>query len=348
VPAAFAARIIENMKGYAIVALQRDGTVTDWLADAESLTGYSRDEAVGMNIERIFTEADVAAGTPAEEVRKALEDGRHEDSRWHLRKGGERFWANGLTLPLNDGDAVVMKVFRDETPLKRADDQRILLLNELNHRVKNSLATVQSVVDQTLRSAKVDPGVRTDLIARIMALSSAHNVLVDQNWAGADLEAIIRDVTRAFNGPKGRIHLDGAPVHLHPSQAVTLSLVLHELVTNAAKYGALSIPAGRVEISWNLSLDSGGMRFLTLLWRESDGPVVEPPTRAGFGTRLLAGALNHQHGGARVHYEPEGVCAVLSCRLMEEGPAVAMTSEEPKPGATPPTSPPQLHPQPPT
>ncbi|MBX9459785.1 MAG: PAS domain S-box protein [Brevundimonas sp.] len=329
VPAAFAARIIENMKGYAIVAVTHDGTVTEWLADAENLTGYSRDEAVGMNISRIFTEADVAAGAPAEEIEKALEQGRYEDSRWHLRKDGERFWANGLTLPLDHGEAVVMKVFRDETPLKLADDQRVLLLNELNHRVKNSLATVQSVVEQTLRSAKVDAGVRNDLVARIMALSSAHNVLVDRNWAGADLEAVVRDVTRAFEGPQGRLHLDGAPVHLHPSQAVTLSLVLHELVTNAAKYGALSVPGGRVEVSWNLSLDSAGMRFLTLLWREGGGPPVEPPSRAGFGTRLLAGALNHQHGGAKIHYEPEGVCAVLSCRLMEEGPAVALTSEAP-------------------
>jgi len=327
VPPAFAARIVENLKGYAIIALTADGTVTDWLADAESLTGYSRDEAVGMNISRIFTEADVAAGSPAEEIHNAMELGGFEDSRWHLRKGGERFWANGRTLPLDHGKAVVMKVFRDETPLKRADDQRVLLLNELNHRVKNSLATVQSVVDQTLRSAGVDAGVRNDLNARIMALSSAHNVLVDRNWAGADLEAVVRDVTRAFDGPQGRVHLDGAPVHLHPSQAVTLSLVLHELVTNAAKYGALSAPDGRVDVSWNLSLDSGGMRFLTLLWRERGGPPVEPPTRTGFGTRLLAGALNHQHGGAKIHYDPEGVCAVLSCRLMEEGPAVALTSE---------------------
>lgn len=324
VPAAFAAKIIENMKGYAIVALTGDGTVTEWLADAESITGFSREEAVGMNIGQLFTEADLAAGAHTEEIRKALDQGRYEDSRWHLCKSGARFWANGLTLPLAHGDAVVMKVFRDETPLKRADDQRILLLNELNHRVKNSLATVQSVVDQTLRSAGVDARVRTDLIARIMALSSAHNVLVDQNWAGADLEAIIRDVTRAFEGPDSRFDLDGAPVQLHPSQAVTLSLVLHELVTNAAKYGALSVAEGRVEVRWNLSLDSEGMRFLTLLWREHGGPEVTPPTRFGFGSRLLASALNHQHGGARVRYDPEGVSAVLSCRLVEKGPAVAM------------------------
>lgn len=335
VPAAFAARIIENMKGYAIVALTRDGTVTDWLADAESLTGFSPDEAVGMNISQIFTEADVAAGAPEEEMRRALEEGRYEDSRWHLRKGGERFWANGLTLPLDYGEAVVMKVFRDETPLKQADDQRVLLLNELNHRVKNSLATVQSVVEQTLRSASVDAGVRNDLIARIMALSSAHNVLVDQNWAGADLVAIVRDVTKAFEGPEPRVLLEGPPVQLHPSQAVTLSLVLHELVTNAAKYGALSVPSGRIEIDWNLSLDAEGLRFLTLLWRERNGPPVEPPSRAGFGTRLLASALNRQHGGARVRYEPEGVSALLTFRLLEEAPSVVMTAEAPTAGARP-------------
>ncbi|HYD26190.1 sensor histidine kinase [Brevundimonas sp.] len=327
VPAAFASRIIENMRGYAIVALAEDGTVTGWLADAEALTGYSRDEAVGMNIGAIFTEADRAAGAHLTEIRRALDEGRFEDSRWHLRKNGERFWANGLTLPLLDGDAVAMKVFRDETPLKRADDQRILLLNELNHRVKNSLATVQSVVDQTLRSAGVDARVRNDLTARIMALSSAHNVLVDQNWAGAELEAIVRDVTRAFDGPQSRLRLEGPLVQLHPSQAVTLSLVLHELVTNAAKYGALSVPQGNVEINWNLSHDSEGHRFLTLLWRERDGPPVTPPTRAGFGTRLLASALSHQQGGARVRYDPEGVCAVLSFRLVERAPAVEMTGE---------------------
>ena len=90
--------------------------------------------------------------------------------------------------------------------------------------------------------------------------------------------------------------------------------------------GALSVPEGRIEVNWNLSHDSEGIRFLTLLWREQGGPPVSPPTRAGFGTRLLASALNHQHGGARVRYDPEGVCAVLSLRLVEKAPAVAMTT----------------------
>jgi len=333
VPAALAARIIENLRGYAIVALTADGLVTEWLADAEVLTGYSREEALGMNIGAIFTEADRAAGAHTGEIQKALEDGRYEDSRWHLRKNGERFWANGLTLPLSGGGAEAIKVFRDETPLKQADEQRILLLNELNHRVKNSLATVQSVVDQTLRSADVDPRVRRDLTERIIALSRAHNVLVDENWAGADLEAIIRDVTHAYEGPASRLVLDGPSLQLHPSQAVTLSLVLHELVTNAVKYGALSVPEGRVKIDWNLSHDSAGVRFLTLLWQERGGPAVGPPARSGFGTRLLASAFTQQTGKTVVTYDPEGVSAVIVARLLEEAPAVTMTTlGRPTPG----------------
>ena len=329
VPAALASRIIDNLRGYAIVALTVDGVVTEWLADAEALTGYSRDEALGMNIGAIFIEADRAAGAHTGEIKKALRDGRYEDSRWHLRKNGERFWANGLTLPLKGADAVAIKVFRDETPLKQADDQRILLLNELNHRVKNSLATVQSVVEQTLRSAGVDPGVRRDLADRIIALSRAHNVLVDENWAGADLEAIVRDVTRAYDGPASRFALEGASLQLHPSQAVTLSLVLHELVTNAVKYGALSVPEGRVVINWNLSHDSAGVRYLTLLWKERGGPAVHPPARSGFGTRLLASAFSQQTGKAIVEYDPEGVRAVITARLLEKAPAVTLTLERP-------------------
>ncbi|MFN3932339.1 MAG: sensor histidine kinase [Brevundimonas sp.] len=328
IPPAFAASIIEHMRGYAIASLTEDGVVTTWLADAETITGFSRREAEGMNIAALFTEADRAAGAHLVEIRQALETGRYEDSRWHLRKDGSRFWANGLTLPLLDGEAAVMKVFRDETPLKEADDQRILLLNELNHRVKNSLATVQSVVEQTLRSAGVDASVRNELVNRILALSRAHNVLVDQNWAGADLEVIIRDVIRAHERPSPRFHLEGARVQLHPSQAVTLSLVLHELVTNAVKYGALSVMDGRVDIDWNLAHDSAGVRFLTLLWQERGGPAVTPPTRKGFGTRLLASAFSQQSGKAVVHFEPDGVRAVFSLRLLDETPAIPMAVGE--------------------
>ena len=194
VPDALAAKIINHLKGYALVGVAEDGAITDWVADAEAITGYSREEAVGMNFSVLFTEPDRAAGAPRQEIDAALECGRYEDSRWHLRKDGGRFWGNGLALPFGENGAVVIKIFRDETNLRLADEQRLLLLNELNHRVKNTLATVQSVAEQTLRSAGVEPAVRNDLTDRLIALSRAHNVLVEQNWAGADLDVLVRDV----------------------------------------------------------------------------------------------------------------------------------------------------------
>lgn len=107
--------------------------------------------------------------------------GAAEDSRWHRRKDGSLFWANGAMLPLQVNGAEFVKIFRDETPMKKADEQRLLLMNELNHRVKNTLATVQSVAEQTLRSAGVTEAVRRELAERLIALSRAHNVLVDEN-----------------------------------------------------------------------------------------------------------------------------------------------------------------------
>ena len=273
--------IVGSIKAYAIVLLSPQGKILDWLGDAAAVTGYERDEAVGRHFELLFTESDRAAGIAGAEIETAQRKGRAEDSRWHLRKDGGRFWANGLTLTLDADEPVLVKIFRDETPAKRAEEQRVLLLNELNHRVKNTLATVQSVVEQTLRSADVGPEIRADLADRIMALARAHNVLVDQNWAGADLDVLMRDVAAPYDRDPSPFTLDGPRIRLHPSQAVTLSLALHELATNAAKYGALSVATGRIGISWNLAHNGSGQRFLTMLWKRAGGPRSNrPPARA--------------------------------------------------------------------
>jgi PAS domain S-box-containing protein len=165
--------IVRTIKAYAILVLSPDGEIIDWLGDAEAVTGYGRAEAIGRNFDLLFTEPDQAAGAARAEIDVALREGRAEDSRWHLRKDGERFWANGLTLRLDSSEVALVKIFRDETPAKRAEEQRILLLNELNHRVKNTLATIQSVVEQTLRAAAVGADLRADLAGRIMALARA-------------------------------------------------------------------------------------------------------------------------------------------------------------------------------
>ena len=315
---ALARLIIENVRSHGIIGLAPDGHITAWAAGAEAITGYTRKDALGMDFAELFTPADRAAGMPRAEIETALRAGRAEDSRWHQRKDGGLFWGNGVTVDLGDS-GLLAKIFRDETAAKRAEEQRVLLLNELNHRVKNTLATVQSIAEQGLRAAGVDKPVRDGLANRLIALSQAHNVLVNENWAGADLRALICEVLAPYERHPSPIRLQGPLVRLHPSQAVSVSLACHELATNAAKYGALSTPDGRVAIDWNLAHNGEGARFLTLLWRESGGPLVVPPTREGFGARLIRQTFANEEGGrAHIQFPPQGAHCSMVLALKDE------------------------------
>jgi PAS domain S-box-containing protein len=317
VPPALAAHIIGHIRGYAILGLSAEGVVTHWLGDAESITGYSEQEMIGRDFCTLFTDADLAAGVHREELSNALVNGVNEDCRWHRRKDGRRFWGNGLTMSLHHDSAALMKIFRDETLVKQAEERRLLLLNELNHRVRNTLATVQSVTEHTLRGSSVAPETQKALSNRLMALSRAHDILVAQNWAGADLDVLVHEATKPYDRRPSPFAIDGPLVRLHPSQAVTLSLVLHELATNAVKYGALSAQEGQVEVSWNVGVDAVGARRITLLWREQGGPTVVAPTRTGFGSRLIRGALAGDNGEAKIDYHAEGLRCSLSVALIE-------------------------------
>jgi CHASE1-domain containing sensor protein len=183
-----------------------------------------------------------------------------------------------------------------------------LLVNELNHRVKNTLATVQSLIWQTLRSTDVDDEVRKRLDARIMALSAAHNVLTRENWESVLLRDIADEALAPFRGATaGRLSVAGPPVRVAPKAALAIAMALHELATNALKYGALSNDAGRVELRW----DPLGDHRLRLTWRERGGPPVRRPVRKGFGARLIERGLAHDLGGSvRLDYDPDGVVCV--------------------------------------
>ena len=314
--------IIENALGYAIFTMDLEGRVTSWSRGAEAVLGYSREEAIGMSFGELFTIPDRETGADSKELENAKQMGRAEDTRWHLRKDGARFWGNGMTMAIFEPELTgLMKILRDETPAKLAEDQRVLLLNELNHRIKNTLATVQSITEQTLRAAKVDPAVRNDLTNRLMAVSDAHNVLVHESWAGADLGAIVRQALAPHDHKHiSRFRIDGPLVWLSPQQAVAMALALHELATNALKYGALSAASGQVEIAWNLSHNQLGARQISLLWRELGGPLVTPPARTGFGTRLIARTFGQESGGqARIDYLPQGVQCAMQLPLSVSG-----------------------------
>lgn len=197
-----------------------------------------------------------------------------------------------------------------------AEEARELLVAELNHRVKNTLATVQSIAAQSLREGRPAAEARETFEARLVALSHAHDLLTRENWRGAELSEIVREETLPY---ADRITAEGPPVTLSPSTALALAMALHELATNAAKYGALSTPAGHVRISWKLPPGR-----LDLTWREAGGPPVDAAARRGFGTRMITQGLSRQlQGTVELAFKPEGVVCCIDIPLADEAPSLA-------------------------
>jgi two-component sensor histidine kinase len=187
---------------------------------------------------------------------------------------------------------------------RRSEEQQQLLINELNHRVKNTLATVQSIVAQTSRSGRTAEEVREATEGRLLALSAAHDLLTRHYWEGADVCVVVERALAPFRGDgAGRIRLGGPRAALAPQQALAIAMALHELATNAVKYGALSVASGRVLVDW--TVDDGRLR---LNWAEQGGPPVSAPSGRGFGSRLLERGLARDLGGeVRIAFEPAGV-----------------------------------------
>jgi PAS domain S-box-containing protein len=197
----------------------------------------------------------------------------------------------------------VVGVVLDITERKRAEEHWAILVEELNHRVKNTLAVVQSIATMSLR-ADADPALaRQRFVERITALAKTHDVLTRENWTGAGLRDIFQQTVSPFDERiSGRIVATGPDIWLPPRLAVSFSLMINELITNALKYGALSVPEGSVSLNW-----SDGEMF-TLSWIERRGPPVLPPSRKGFGTALLhRGFVREINGTLDLRYEPEGL-----------------------------------------
>ena len=236
--------------------------------------------------------------------------------RWRDEGPLEERFVDFVYQPIRDEDGTIAQVFvqgSDVTERVRAENHQRLLINELNHRVKNTLAAVQSIVTQTLRHA-ADPGDASRAItARIMALSGAHNVLTRESWDGADLRTLVETAIHPFQGPgPDAFQLSGPDMRVGPYAAISISLALHELATNAVKYGALSTPAGRVRIGWSVGAD----QVFRLEWIETGGPVVTPSDRRGFGSRLILQVLPDQlQGAAELEYRPAGIAFRLTASV---------------------------------
>jgi PAS domain S-box-containing protein len=207
---------------------------------------------------------------------------------------------------------------------KRTETHQRLLVNELNHRVKNTLAIVQSIAVQTLKGEDVPPSVRRSFESRLAALAAAHDLLTTENWVTASLRQVILKAGLGCGAGTGRLSADGPDVRLQPKTAVSVAMAIHELCTNAVKYGALSSEAGTAEVRWTIAGGEEGRR-LTLVWREQGGPPVVPPAQRGFGTRLIERGLAADLGGtARIDFRPEGVVCTVEAPLPEPEEAEAV------------------------
>jgi PAS domain S-box-containing protein len=228
----------------------------------------------------------------------------------------ERF-LDFIFQPIVDGSGRVNGIFCesiDVTDHKRALDHQGLLINELNHRVKNTLATVQSIAFQSLKHARTVEHAQESFESRLMALSRVHDVLTQESWESADLRIIVHQAVSPFEGiGLQRFVLSGPPIRLPPRQVLPLSMAFHELLTNALKYGALSVPAGWVSIAWSVAADG---RTLALRWEENDGPTVRRPTELGFGTRLIRRGLAQElDGQVDILFDPSGVICAITIPL---------------------------------
>jgi PAS domain S-box-containing protein len=285
-----------------------------------AITGFGREELLRMSVFDV-THPDDRAPDEAQFHGQARGGSGYAVEKRLVRRDGRVIWVDVRSSTVRDAAGRFLygiRVVQDITERKDAELRQKLLLDELNHRVKNTLATVQSLALQTLRGAGSPEQFRRTFEARLIALSKAHNLLTTRNWEGVNIAEIVNEQLEPYAADPARLVLAGDPVKLTPRAALTLSMVVHELATNAAKYGALSTPRGRVEVRWSVdrtvaSPDSPGVARLT--WSESGGPPVTPPARPGFGSKLIERSTSELDGTAQLDFMPAGLRYCLTLPL---------------------------------
>lgn len=214
--------------------------------------------------------------------------------------------------------AAALESARMYATLSETLERRKFLLRELDHRCKNTLAAVQSIADQTLRTAASPESFNLAFEQRLTALSKSHELLTEGGWGNTKMRDILEVVFEPLAGLAGRFSMEGPDLDLRPENAVALHMTFHELAVNALLHGALRTPTGRVDIRWRVDM-TAPKRYMELVWKESGGPPVAPPERTGFGRRLIErGLARDLDGQARLLFEPDGVRFVLHAPLSKK------------------------------
>jgi len=298
----------------AILGIDFAMTITAWNAAAERLYGYAAEEIIGQSV-LILVPDDRLAEEPVllNRIKTGVAVEPYETKR--RRKDGRLVDVLLSVSPIYDSAGKVVgasKIAHDITARKEAEQLQAVLVGELHHRVKNVFATVTAIARQTFSKEIEAQQAVAAFEARLSAMAHAHDLLAQGDWQRAELAAVVGQAVAPY--PSERFDISGPPVLLHQKAVASLSLALHELGTNAAKYGALSVPTGIVSIKWNYDMDTGSLQFR---WQESGGPDVAIPTRRGFGSRLVERLLAAEmNGKSTIIYDPGGVICQIEAVLL--------------------------------
>lgn len=310
--AARLATIVANSDD-AIISKTLTGRITSWNAGAARIFGYDADEMVGQHISKIIP-PDLM--DEEKQIISRLTQGERIEhfETVRLAKDGRRIDISLTVSPMRDSAGRIIgasKVARDISDRKRAEETRRLLLDELNHRIKNTLATVQAIATQTLRRAATPSDFVDSFNGRIKALARAHGLLTGSSFQGAELVDLVREQLLLGGEEDQRISWSGPALMLEAQPALHMALILHELGTNARKHGALSAPQGRIAVRWQVQPNN----TFQLHWRETGGPPVAPPSTQGFGTVLIENSLRAHGGEVTLTYAEGGLLCEISLPL---------------------------------
>lgn len=299
------ASIVESSND-AIISKDLDSIITSWNTGAERIFGYTSDEVIGKSItilmppDRHDEELGILARLGNGERIEHYETIRR-------RKDGGLIDISLTVSPMRDAEGRIIgasKIARDITDRKHAEARQALLTRELHHRTKNLFAVVQAVVSRSFAGKRTVEEAETAVLDRLHSLAQTHMILLEREWHGIDLLELVRNEMRAFSS---RVVMSGPTIVLSAQAAQNFALALHELATNAAKYGALSVAGGRVIIEWAVDASSDPARF-TLHWQERDGPTVTVPQQKGFGTTVLERVIaEYTEQPPHIDFAPGGV-----------------------------------------
>jgi PAS domain S-box-containing protein len=301
----------------ALISFIPTGMMTTWNQGATKLFGYDEGQAIGQSVSLL-----VEAGDEAEQkiLIRAACDGNPVgpvEARYR-RQDGKIVTVELLFKPILDDHSKVVALaayIRDISARRRSDALRALIVDELSHRINNTIATVSAIASQSLNGATSLEAFGVAFTARLYSLSTTHTALARNAWRGTTLEKLIQAELAPYDTDDTRWTLSGVDLDLDSERAVALGMIVHELATNAVKYGALSAPGGHIDISWHAPT-IGDMSRLNLVWTESRGPAVATPIRKGMGTRLLTDGLAAQlDGEVWLNFERTGVRCTIDIPL---------------------------------